>query len=153
MAAIDARERLAASSAVKAPSGIDASKSSASIPNKEVGGIDFRPAAMPIIYQPMGNFASLNPKLPVLSKAELAVFDIDKELSGIEKLVDSQIVPSGERIKELLAACSQKGEFEGRREQLMALLVKMGILEETQCCLQEASQGYKEALVLADSLV
>ncbi|PIS34049.1 MAG: phosphoglycerate kinase [Candidatus Omnitrophica bacterium CG08_land_8_20_14_0_20_41_16] len=153
LAAIDARERLAASSAVKAPSGIDASKSSASIPNKEVGGIDFRPAAMPIIYQPMGNFASLNPKLPVLSKAELAVFDIDKELSGIEKLVDSQIVPSGERIKELLAACSQKGEFEGRREQLMALLVKMGILEETQCCLQEASQGYKEALVLADSLV
>ncbi|MEI6831172.1 MAG: phosphoglycerate kinase [Candidatus Omnitrophota bacterium] len=127
--------------------------SSAITDNDKKGGIDFRAAALTIKYQPMGNFASLNPKLPVLNAAELAVFDIEKELSGIERLVDSQMVPSGERIKEVLAACSQKGELGANKERLMVLLVKMGILEETQCCLQEASQEYKEALVLADSLV
>ncbi|MFA5149604.1 MAG: phosphoglycerate kinase [Candidatus Omnitrophota bacterium] len=128
------------------------SASSAITDNSKKGGIDFRSAAMVINYQPMGNFASLNPKLPVLSKIELASFDIDKELSGMEKLVNNQIVPSGERIKEVLAACSQKGEMEVNKERLMALLVKIGIVEETQCCLQEASNEYKEALVLADSL-
>ncbi|MDD5097289.1 MAG: triose-phosphate isomerase [Candidatus Omnitrophica bacterium] len=120
--------------------------------NSKKGGIDFRPAAMTIKYQPMGNFTRLNPKLPILSQAQLAVFDIDKELSGIEKMVEGQIVPSGERIKELLAACSQKGELGINKERLMVLMVKIGILEETQCCLEEASQGYKEALVLTDSL-
>ncbi|MCX5695737.1 MAG: triose-phosphate isomerase [Candidatus Omnitrophica bacterium] len=119
---------------------------------ENAGGIDFRPNAMLINYQPMGNFANLKLKLPVLSKAELAGFNVDKELSGIERMVDSQMVPSGQRIKELLAACSQKGELDSHREQLMALLVRIGILEETQCCLQEASNEYKEALVLTDSL-
>lgn len=126
--------------------------SSAIADNSKKGGIDFRPAAMAIKYQPMGNFAGLNPKLPVLSKAELAGLDIDRELSGMEKLVNNQIVPSGERIKEVLAACSQKGELGANKERLMALLVKIGIVEETQCCLQEASREYKEALVLADAL-
>jgi len=127
---------------------IDASASSA----VGKGGIDFRPNAMLINYQPMGNFANLKLKLPVLSKAELAGFNVDKELSGIERMVDSQMVPSGQRLKELLAACSQKGELDSHREHLMALLVRIGILEETQCCLQEASNEYKEALVLTDSL-
>jgi hypothetical protein len=100
----------------------------------------------------MGNFSRLNPKLPVLSKAELAALDIDQELSGMERLVNNQVVPSGERIKEVLAACSQKGIFGANKERLMVLLVRIGIVEETQCCLQEASNEYKEALVLADSL-
>jgi glyceraldehyde-3-phosphate dehydrogenase type I len=128
------------------------SASSAITDNDKKGGIDFRAQALSIKYQPMGNFAGLNPKLPVLSKAELAVFNIDKELSGMEKLVDSQMIPSGDRLKEVLAACSQKGELGANKERLMALMVKIGIVEETQCCLQEASKEYKEALVLADSL-
>ncbi|MBU2258831.1 MAG: hypothetical protein KJ926_06915, partial [Candidatus Omnitrophica bacterium] len=97
-------------------------------------------------------FASLNLDLPKLSQEELAMFDVDKELAGLETMVEREILPSGERIKEALAAASQKGEMEVNRDRMMALLVRVGILEETQCCLKEASQGYKEALVLADSL-
>ncbi|MFA5145145.1 MAG: phosphoglycerate kinase [Candidatus Omnitrophota bacterium] len=123
-----------------------------SSPISDKGGIDFRANAMAIKYEPMGNFASLNLNLPVLNKAELAGFDIDTELSDMERMVEGQIVPSGERLKEALAACSQKGQMETNRERLMVLLVKIGILEEVQCCLQEASNEYKEALVLTDSL-
>ncbi|MFH1398213.1 MAG: phosphoglycerate kinase [Candidatus Omnitrophota bacterium] len=132
-------------------SGNDHSVAASSAVEKR-GGIDFRPAAMPITYQAMGNFASLNLDLPKLSQEELARFDVDKELAGLETMVEREILPSGERIKEVLAASSQKGEMEFNRERVMVLLVKAGILEETQCCLQEASTGYKEALVLADSL-
>ncbi|MDD2680273.1 MAG: phosphoglycerate kinase [Candidatus Omnitrophica bacterium] len=119
---------------------------------KDTGGIDFRANAMLINYQPLGNFAGLKPKLPVLTQAQLAKFNIDREFSQLDNMVQSEVVPSGERIKELLAACNQKGELEGRREQLMVLLVKIGILEETQCCLKEASNAYKEALVLTETL-
>ncbi len=134
-----------------ASSAVDAQVIQSSSP-ANAGGIDFRPAAMPISYQAMGNFANLNLDLPKLSQEELARFDVDKELAGLETMVEREILPSGERIKEVIAVSSQKGEMEFNRERVMALLVKVGILEETQCCLQEASEGYKEALVLADSL-
>jgi len=129
-----------------------ANKASSSIDGKK-GGIDFRQNAMVINYQPMGNFASLKLNLPALSEKQLALYDVDKELTGLETMVEREILPSGERIKEVLAASSQKGQMGANRDRMIALLVKVGILEETQCCLDDASQGYKEALVLADSLV
>ena len=116
------------------------------------GGIDFRDKPMQIIYQPMGNFVGLNVSTPILSKAELDKFDVQGELTQVERMVENNILPSGERIKELLAASHQKGELEGTRERVAVLLVKMGILEEKQCSTQECSQEYKEALVLVDSL-
>jgi len=76
----------------------------------------------------------------------------DKEYNLACKL-DRKLLPSGERVKELLAACSQKGEMNRMQERVMVLLIKMGILEESACCTQEASREYKEALVLVDSLV
>jgi hypothetical protein len=117
-----------------------------------LGGIDFRGKAMQINYQPMGSFIGMKVNLPVLSKARLDKFDVDVELAQMEKMLDSEILPSGERIKEVMAACVQKGEFEARRDDIMVLLVKMGILEEKRCCLQDCSPEYKEALVLADAL-
>ncbi len=118
----------------------------------KTGGIDFRPGAMMINYQPVGNFSGLKLDLPKFSPAELATFDVNKELEGIEKIVAGQMIPSGERIKEVLVASSQRGELDANRERLMALLVKVGILEETISYLDEAGQGYKEALVLVDTL-
>ncbi|MFA5096514.1 MAG: hypothetical protein WC478_04145, partial [Candidatus Omnitrophota bacterium] len=118
------------------------------------GGIDFRPNALMINYQPMGNFAGLKPTLPTLSSSALQKFDVQAEFAALDNMVDKGFLPSGERIKELLAAASSplKGGMEGNRERILALLVKIGILEETQCCLQEASNAFKESLVLADSL-
>jgi len=45
----------------------------------------------------------------------------------------------------------QKGQWDEEiRERLMVLLVKMGILEERQCCNQECAPEFKEALVLVE---
>jgi fructose 1,6-bisphosphate aldolase/phosphatase len=119
---------------------------------KKTGGIDFRNKAMTINYEPMGNFSQLNFNLPKLSAKALASFDVEQEFAQVENMVERGLLPSGERIKELLAACSQKGELESRQERIMVLLVKMGMLEEENCCTQEASKEFKEALVLAESL-
>lgn len=129
---------------------IDTSASSAL--EKKTGGIDFRANVMMINYQPIGNFSSLKLDLPKLSQADLDAFDVSKELDGIEKIVAGQMIPSGERIKEVLVASSQRGELDANRERLMAILVKVGILEESLSFLDEAGQGYKEALVLVDTL-
>ncbi|MFH0762693.1 MAG: phosphoglycerate kinase, partial [Candidatus Omnitrophota bacterium] len=120
--------------------------------SSSLGGIDFRSNAMMLNYQPMGNFSGLNPKLPSLSWRELVRFDVGNELMQIEAMLDGGILPSGARIKEVLAACSQKGTMDANRQQLMALLMKMGMLEERDCCLTEASREYKEALMLAEAL-
>ena len=117
-----------------------------------LGGIDFRNKALKITYQPMGNFIGLEMKLPTLSKAQIEQFNIEGDLSRLEKMVDNGILPSGQGIKEILAACVQKGELDNLRERITVLLVKMGILEERQWCLKECSKEYKEALVLVDSL-
>ncbi|MFH1457814.1 MAG: phosphoglycerate kinase [Candidatus Omnitrophota bacterium] len=136
LAEIDARERNKAAASPMTP-----------------GGIDFRGKPMNITYEPLGNFSELNLKLPTLSKKELASFDVESELRQIENMVNRKLLPSGARVKELLAACSQKGELNRMQERVMVLLIKMGILEESACCTQEASREYKEALILVDSLV
>jgi len=128
------------------------SKGASSSINTKPGGIDFRANAMQINYQPMGNFSELKLKLPALSKAELDAFNIDSELAQINSMIEGEILPSGARILELLAACSQKGELEAHRDSLKVLLVKTGILQETTCCVDDASQEFKEALVLAEAL-
>jgi len=118
------------------------------------GGIDFKNKPMTINYEPMGNFSNLKLNLPTLSQAELERFDIDTELTQLERMVDNEMPPSGERILELLAACKQKGVASSSlvQERVMVLLVKIGILEETACCLDEASREYKQALVLAEDI-
>jgi enolase len=120
---------------------------------QDVGGIDFRDKAMQINYQPMGNFANLDFTLPTLSRKTLEHFDVEIEIAQIENMLERQILPSGERIKEILAAGVQKGELDEQlRERIMVLLVKMGMLEEKQCCTQECAPEFKEALVLVDLL-
>jgi len=130
-------------------------KSTASSPlsdknNDGLGGIDFRSKAMQITYQPMGNFAELDTKLPYLSQGQLAKFDAEVELANMEKMVNRDIVPSGQRIKEAIAACAQKGELNLFRERISVLLVRVGILEEKYFCMQDASKEFKEALVLVE---
>ncbi len=120
---------------------------------EKTGGIDFKNQAMAsaTTYETFGSFAGLDFNLPVLSASAIAGFNLDKEEIEITRLVDNQILPSGQRIKEFMAASAAKGEFGKRRETVIAWLAKMGMLEETHCCTQEASKEYKEAIVIAES--
>jgi len=112
------------------------------------GGIDFR--ALPMAIQPMGSFTGLNFKLPQLTKAELAQINIDSEMQQIRNMVSSGIIPSGERIKELVAACIQKKEINSQADSLLLCLADTFKLEEENA--SESSTELREALVIVDSL-
>ncbi|MFA5119319.1 MAG: triose-phosphate isomerase, partial [Candidatus Omnitrophota bacterium] len=111
------------------------------------GGIDFR--TMNIITKPMGSFEGLNLKLPLLSKKELSNINVDVELGQIKNMVASGIIPSGERIKELVAACSQKGELQARTDDLVVCIAEICRLQEED--VTESSAALRETLVILDS--
>ncbi|MHB8154729.1 MAG: glucose-6-phosphate isomerase family protein, partial [Candidatus Omnitrophota bacterium] len=135
--------------------GIDTSLRSVSIPDGNVGGIDFKHKAMAsaTTYEAMGSFVGLDFSLPKLSSQALLSFNLDKEQSDISQAIDNGIIVSGQRIKEFMAASAVKGGLEQRRETVITWLAKLGILEEITCCTQESSKEYREALVIADSAV
>ena len=101
--------------------------------------------------EPLGNFTGLNYDLPQMSASEVDGYEIDREESEITRLIDSGIIPSAQRIKEFMAVCAMKNEFDARRATVIVWLARMGMLEESLCCGQQASTEYKEALVIADS--
>ena len=75
--------------------------------------------------------------------------DLDKELGEIRRLARSGIVPSGQRLKEYLAACFQKGRIEEKKEDLILCLVEVcRLLEEENL---ESAPELREAIVIADS--
>ncbi len=116
---------------------------------KVVGGIDFR--QMNMLIQPQGSFASssLDFSLPALSRAEIESFDLDKELSAIQKMASSGIAPSDERLKEYLAVCFAK-ERTGKEIDSLKLCL-LDIFERQQFEAKETPNGYKEVLVIADT--
>ena len=114
----------------------------------KAGGIDFR--ALPMTIQPMGSFTGLNFKLPQLTQAQLKQINIDAEIQQIKNMVKSGILPSGERIKELIAACSQKGQISAQADNLLFVLADICKLEEENA--RESSPELREALVIVDSL-
>jgi len=116
------------------------------VPEK-TGGIDFR--ALPMIIQPMGSFAGLNFKLPQLSQAELRQINVDSEIQQIKNMVQSGIIPSGQRIKELVAACIQKKEMNSQVDGLLLCIADIFKLEEENA--NESSPELREALVIVDS--
>ncbi|MBL7070515.1 MAG: phosphoenolpyruvate synthase [Candidatus Omnitrophica bacterium] len=112
------------------------------------GGIDFR--ALPLTVQPMGSFKGLDFNLPKLSRAELEGINIDLELEQLKNMVQSGTIPSGQRIKELIAACRQKGEINARIDSLLLCLIDVFKLEEENA--SESSAQLKEALAIVDSI-
>lgn len=112
-----------------------------------VGGIDFR--ALPMTIQPMGSFNGLNFKLPQLSQAELERINVDSEMQQIKNMVQAGITPSGERIKELIAACVQKKEMNSQADSLLFCVADIFKLEEENA--SESSPELREALVIVDS--
>ena len=59
------------------------------------------------------------------------------------------IIPSGQRIKEYLAACFQKGKIEDKQEYLLLCLVEVCRLLEDEN--MESAPELREAIVIADS--
>jgi cellobiose phosphorylase len=111
------------------------------------GGIDFR--ALPMTIQPMGSFSGLNFKLPQLSQAELRQINVNSEMQQIKNMIRSGIAPSGQRIKELVAACIQKKEMDSQAKSLLLCLADVFKLEEENA--SESSPELREALVIVDS--
>ncbi|MFA5093299.1 MAG: hypothetical protein WC543_05095 [Candidatus Omnitrophota bacterium] len=111
------------------------------------GGIDFR--ALPMNIQPMGSFKSLNFNLPRLTKAELAQINIDIELTKINSMIQAGMLPSGSRVKELIAACQQKKEMSYHLDSLLLCLGDIFKLEEQNAL--ESSAELKEALVIVNA--
>ena len=112
-----------------------------------LGGIDFR--SMNMLVQPAGSFSGLDFSLPRLSRAEIESFDLDTELADIRNMVKGGMAPSGQRLKEYLAACFEKGETEDKVDSLILCLADIFELQQFEA--REASPDYKEALVIADT--
>jgi hypothetical protein len=112
----------------------------------KTGGIDFR--SLPMTIQPIGSFRGLNFSLPAAST--IAQVNIDKELAEISKMVDTGIMPNGERVKELIAACYHKQELADHQQDLMSCLMRICKLEEEMVV--PTGKEIKEALVIIDSI-
>ncbi|MCX5704094.1 MAG: hypothetical protein NT066_06370, partial [Candidatus Omnitrophica bacterium] len=98
---------------------------------------------------PMGSFNGLNFNLPQLSRSALERINVDLEMQQISNMVRSGIIPSGERIKELIAACLQKKEMDSQIDNLLLCLADIFKLEEENA--SESSPELREALVIVDS--
>ncbi|MDI6606222.1 MAG: hypothetical protein QME65_03660 [Candidatus Omnitrophota bacterium] len=133
-------------STVASPLETSTSSAVQAVPEK-TGGIDFR--ALPMTIQPMGSFSGLNFNLPQLSRAELERINIDSEMQQISNMVQAGILPSGERIKELVAACVQKGQIKRCADGLLLCFIDICNLQEENA--YESSPEFREALVIVDS--
>lgn len=120
---------------------------SSSLVNDAKGGIDF--IKLPMTIQPMGSFKGLNFQLPKLTQQQLAQINIDSEIEQIQRMASSGIAPSGERVKELVAACAQKGQLASCANNLLLCFIDICKLQEENAC--ESSPEFREALVIVDS--
>lgn len=125
----------------------DSSSAGSPVAENKFGGIDFR--QMDMLIQPMGSFSGLNFSLPVLSAATLEAMDLDKELEDIRNMVKAGVIPSGERVKEYLAACFQKGRMAEKQDGLLLCLSEIYRLQEEE--VMETSPELRESLVIVET--
>jgi len=116
----------------------------ANSPVKATGGIDFR--AMNMIIQPMGSFANLQFNLPKV--ANIQGFNVDEELAQFNRMVEGGLMPSDDRLSEIIAVCIQRKELAKYRPQLLKSLARLCDLQESEVV--ESGPGLREALVLVD---
>ena len=75
--------------------------------------------------------------------------DLDKELDSLRNMVKAGMVPAGERVKECLAACFQKGKIEEKQDDLLVCLTEIYRLAEEENL--ETSPQLRESLVIVDT--
>lgn len=108
--------------------GIDGStdKRSPSIPQDGgKGGIDFR--SLPIAIQPV---LAIQPNLQVPLQPKIPLAELDKEWSSIQEMVNKGNIPSGEKIKEYVLSCCQKGDISQDMEKVLVCISQILRLEE-----------------------
>jgi hypothetical protein len=64
-------------------------------------------------------------------------------------MVKAGITPSGERVKELVAACNQKGKLNSCADELLLCFINICKLQEESA--SDTSAELREALVIVDS--
>jgi len=84
----------------------------------------------------------------VLFKA-IPNLDLTKEWQEIERLVNSGIIPSTQRIKEYLLGCCQNGGLEKEIDKVLSCIAEILRLEEEQ--LVNTEPALKEILILLES--
>ncbi|MFA5092585.1 MAG: hypothetical protein WC543_01395 [Candidatus Omnitrophota bacterium] len=93
--------------------------------NVAPGGIDFR--FLPIITESMG---SLKASMRGISLNTLQRIDLTQEWSDIERLVNSGIVPSADRLKEYFAASNLKGNLGNDMQKIVSCISDILRMEE-----------------------
>jgi hypothetical protein len=114
-------------------------------PRMENGGIDFR--AIPMMVQPIGNFANLTFVPP--SETVLAELNLDEQESTIKAMLSKGEIPSGKMVKEYIWACYQRNEFSQRAGTVIQCLVQICRLEEQ--AVVDSDADLKESLMLVDA--
>jgi signal transduction histidine kinase len=110
---------------------IDGSTNLPSMPQRSSakGGIDFR--TLPIVTESIIHLKSTIGNVPLASFRNL---NLSREISDIERMLNSDITPSSERIKEYIQASCVKG---AKREDLEKVLVCIADIlrkQEEDCC-------------------
>lgn len=117
-----------------------------SSPVDNVGGIDFR--SIPMITQPMGSLSGLSFNLPKVNNIDS--INLNTELAQMQKMLAAGIMPSGERLKEYVAACYQKGELETYAGDIAVFLSDICKFDEERVA--QTSNEVKETMLIIDSL-
>ena len=108
------------------------------------GGIDFR--FLPIVTQSMD---SLKASIRGMPQSSLQRINLIQEWSDIERLVNSGITPSGERLKEYLAASCFKDNLDNDMEKITFCISNILRSEEETCSLTDPA--LKDILVALGS--
>jgi hypothetical protein len=111
---------------------------------KNPGGIDFR--HLPIVTQSLGN---LKASIRAMPQAGLERINLAQEWSDIERLVNSGITPSAERLKDYLAASCFSGNLNSDMEKIVACISDILRTEESTC--QPTDPALKDILVVLGS--
>jgi hypothetical protein len=115
------------------------------VPNaNRPGGIDFR--SLPIVIQSVDN---LKRSIRSLSVNNLQRIDLSQELSDIQRLVNSGIAPSTERLKEYFAASCLKNNLGNDSEKIISYIANILRSQEESCVL--ADPVFKDILVVLGS--
>jgi hypothetical protein len=133
-------------------SGVDDSRSlnSVSQVTKNPGGIDFR--FLPIVIQSMDNLrVSIQGQSPTgtVPVERYARINLTQEWSDIERLVNSGITPSAERLKDYFAVSYFKGNLDSDRERIVSCISDILRMEEVSCSLTDPT--LKDILVVLGS--
>ena len=108
------------------------------------GGIDFR--FLPIVTQSMD---SLKASIRSMPGNTLQRMNLAQEWSDIERLLNSGITPSAQRLKEYLAASCFKGNFDSDMEKIVSCISDILRMEEQSCCTTDPT--LKDILVVLGS--